>query len=580
MPRALLLALVCAATPAYAENRTDARLRATIDTLANDIGPRPRNSAAAARAADWIEKRAIAAGLTVERLAVGTVVSPAITVLGKPIMRRQTHHVRDDNLVARIAGAEPGPAILVMAHYDSVPGTPGAVDNATGVALLLELGRELAIGPPPSRPIILAWTASEEYGLAGARALARELGSQVGLAIALDLIGAAGDLNLNGLGPLIGRDWLRWLAEVARDAEIDLQAPVSHRVVSRHVPQIERSDHGAFAELGIPAFHLYSRGPERIYLDYHMPGDVPARVSMAALHRANALLLAVARKPGPLPRAGGGPGMWLPLPGGPRVISSPVLGLLQLGLALVGLSGLVALRRRRSSPHRGFGFGLLGFVVVCAAGWGVTTLIFSGAIRYHDHVAPWVHAPLRFSSLAIAVATAAIVGFAHLARRSMPAVGCGRFLAAAILTVATAAAGCVLVDAAELALVPLMSAACLGAAAWCRRPYTAAPWLALSLLPLPFALDPAFLREAVFHGFVPATAPLWPITGLILAPYTLAGMYFWRRFGPEDRQRTAIVLPIAAAIAVAGTLGAILPPPACTGAQFARDSLYCERYGD
>ena len=39
------------------------------------------------------------------------------------------------------------PPIVIGAHYDTVPGTPGADDNATGVAVLLELARDIASGP-------------------------------------------------------------------------------------------------------------------------------------------------------------------------------------------------------------------------------------------------------------------------------------------------------------------------------------------------------------------------------------------------------------------------------------------------
>ncbi len=46
------------------------------------------------------------------------------------------------NLILDLPAAKPSnlPPILIGAHYDAVPGTPGADDNATGVAVLLELG--------------------------------------------------------------------------------------------------------------------------------------------------------------------------------------------------------------------------------------------------------------------------------------------------------------------------------------------------------------------------------------------------------------------------------------------------------
>jgi acetylornithine deacetylase/succinyl-diaminopimelate desuccinylase-like protein len=47
------------------------------------------------------------------------------------------------NVLARIPGTGDGDAVLLMAHYDTVPTTPGANDNAAAVAALLEVGRVL-----------------------------------------------------------------------------------------------------------------------------------------------------------------------------------------------------------------------------------------------------------------------------------------------------------------------------------------------------------------------------------------------------------------------------------------------------
>src|SRR5207253_6274904 len=46
-----------------------------------------------------------------------------------------------DNIVATSGGAEDGPYLLLGAHYDSVPGTPGADDNGSAVAVCLECAR-------------------------------------------------------------------------------------------------------------------------------------------------------------------------------------------------------------------------------------------------------------------------------------------------------------------------------------------------------------------------------------------------------------------------------------------------------
>ncbi|HEY5920659.1 MAG TPA: M28 family peptidase, partial [Kofleriaceae bacterium] len=212
-----------------------------------DIGPRPKDSDGTRAAAGYIEDELDRLGLVAKRLPVGTVDLPEIRVLGR--LYRAAHRVTttDPNIVVRIG--PPGPALLLMAHYDTVAGSPGASDNAVAIALLLDLARVLAIDPPP-QPVLLAFTANEEIGLVGAEALAAQLGDGVAFAIALDLLGGDGRLAINGASELIGRAELRWLAHAADRAGVKISAPPAHRVVSRWWPHAERSDHGPFTRRG------------------------------------------------------------------------------------------------------------------------------------------------------------------------------------------------------------------------------------------------------------------------------------------------------------------------------------------
>jgi Zn-dependent M28 family amino/carboxypeptidase len=86
------------------------------------------------------------------------------------------------------------PPILIGAHYDAVPGTPGADDNATGVAVLLEFARLFAL-QPAKYPIRLVAFDLEEYGLitaSGSSEYAAELRRQkqpLRLMISLEMLG-------------------------------------------------------------------------------------------------------------------------------------------------------------------------------------------------------------------------------------------------------------------------------------------------------------------------------------------------------------------------------------------------------
>jgi Zn-dependent M28 family amino/carboxypeptidase len=83
------------------------------------------------------------------------------------------------------------PPILIGAHYDAVPGTPGADDNATGVAALLELARAFA-AEPLKYPLRIVAFDMEEYGMLGSSQYAADLQQQqqpLRLMLSLEMLG-------------------------------------------------------------------------------------------------------------------------------------------------------------------------------------------------------------------------------------------------------------------------------------------------------------------------------------------------------------------------------------------------------
>src|SRR3954447_1243677 len=99
------------------------------------------------------------------------------------------------NVIASI-GPRQGKALLLSAHYDSVPVGPGASDDGIGVATLLEVASILK-DRPLKRPVILLFNEGEEVGLVGARAfLADPLSRNVGSLINLEARGVRGPANM------------------------------------------------------------------------------------------------------------------------------------------------------------------------------------------------------------------------------------------------------------------------------------------------------------------------------------------------------------------------------------------------
>jgi hypothetical protein len=78
------------------------------------------------------------------------------------------------NILCLVPGHDTSGAVLLAAHYDSVPGSPGAADDGAAVAALLETMRALEAGPPLRNDVILLLTDGEEQGLRGAKGFVGE----------------------------------------------------------------------------------------------------------------------------------------------------------------------------------------------------------------------------------------------------------------------------------------------------------------------------------------------------------------------------------------------------------------------
>ena len=75
------------------------------------------------------------------------------------------------NIVAVLPGRDPKlPAVLLMAHYDSVFGSPAAADDSAGVASILETVRAIQADGQPPRDLMVVLSDGEELGLEGAKA--------------------------------------------------------------------------------------------------------------------------------------------------------------------------------------------------------------------------------------------------------------------------------------------------------------------------------------------------------------------------------------------------------------------------
>lgn len=235
------------------------------------------------------------------------------------------------NLVAE-RGPATGPALLIGAHLDSVKESPGADDNASGVAVLLELATVLA-EMNLSKRVILAALDLEETGHQGAEVLAAELGDQLVGMVCLESVGYYSDVpgsqklprRVRSLMKEPGRQlrpnedrgdfamiihrasstWMaqRWAQAAAATAPF-LQTMIVRdprptgwrgRVLTALLPvlsNLDRSDHAQFWNVGVPAIAITDTGMLR-NPNYHRPTDTSDTLDytrLAAVTAATATL--------------------------------------------------------------------------------------------------------------------------------------------------------------------------------------------------------------------------------------------------------------------------------------------------
>lgn len=199
------------------------------------------------------------------------------------------------NIITARPGRDPeARAVLVAAHFDTVQGSPGADDNASGVAVVLEVARRLK-DRPTRRPLRIVFFDEEEQGLVGSAAYARSPTRRAGLA-AVVVVEMAGFTCRTkgcqqvppglppGLAPDVG-DFVAvvgdlehvGLLEAFRRASGPDRPPVFALPVPDKgdpLPDTRRSDHAPFWDGGVGAVMVTDTADLR-NPHYHTAGDTP-----------------------------------------------------------------------------------------------------------------------------------------------------------------------------------------------------------------------------------------------------------------------------------------------------------------
>lgn len=173
------------------------------------------------------------------------------------------------NVIARPPGSA-GCSIIVGGHFDTVPGAPGANDNASGTANVLELARAFALGGPKPG-LCFALFGAEESGLHGSKALVERLraaGQLPRYMVNLDVTGIGRRVEVIGDTPAAAR-------------AIDLAGAAGIEAVPSQLPPNSGSDHMSFADAGVEVVFFTSGDFSTI----HSPQDVAAAIDRGILDR-------------------------------------------------------------------------------------------------------------------------------------------------------------------------------------------------------------------------------------------------------------------------------------------------------
>ncbi|MFT7464839.1 MAG: aminopeptidase YwaD [Pseudohongiellaceae bacterium] len=211
------------------------------------------------------------------------------------------------NLLVEIPGTSAAPGIVELsAHYDTVPLCPGANDNSSGVAALLEIAR-LLTRHPPERTVRLCFFAGEEQGLLGSAVHVDNIVAKgepiVGL-LNLDSVGIASHEPDSQQAPIriLFVTWIPSTGDfitVVGNWDSGPLGNIFEGAAETYTPELPyysanriggmfadgyRSDHANYWKAGIPAIFLTDTGEMR-WDTYHKPGDLPEDLDYAFLRQ-------------------------------------------------------------------------------------------------------------------------------------------------------------------------------------------------------------------------------------------------------------------------------------------------------
>ncbi|HEV7351723.1 MAG TPA: M20/M25/M40 family metallo-hydrolase [Brevundimonas sp.] len=360
---------VPAARPADAPAEMFAAGRAMQDIRRIAVEPHPVGTPAHAQVRAYLFGRMTELGLAPE-VQVGVLSPEASQRLERWSDGAIAGYSRVFNLVGVLPGQDrAAPAVLLMAHYDTSWGSPGAADDSAGVAAILEAVRVLQAEGPFERDLVVLLTDAEELNLDGARAFFSEhpLRDRIGLVINLEARGGGGRAMMFETGPG-NAETVALYARAAGQTAGGVTGNALATLVYENMPN--GTDYTIPKARGIAGLNLAFIGrPDQ----YHSPTSTPDALDPGALQHLGDQALTLARlalTAETLPQTTQNV-VFADLLGRIVIVHPPAWGWALLALSLAGL-GFAGWRWRDEVTPKALGRGALEalfatFVAVIAA---------------------------------------------------------------------------------------------------------------------------------------------------------------------------------------------------------------------
>ncbi|HEY1879169.1 MAG TPA: M28 family peptidase [Caulobacteraceae bacterium] len=193
-----------------------------------------------------------------------------------------------DNVIGVLRGRNPAlPAVAIMAHHDSVPGSPGAADDITGVADALEIARAIRASGQPLRDVMLVITDGEEVGLLGATAFFADdpAAKHVGFVLNLEARGGGGRAQMFETGPGNATAVDLFLKNAIQPEANSLSV-----FIYKQLPN--DTDYTVAKAAGVPGLNFAFIGRQ---FDYHSPSSTVAALDQGSVQHMGDEVLGPAR---------------------------------------------------------------------------------------------------------------------------------------------------------------------------------------------------------------------------------------------------------------------------------------------